>query len=47
MQPLYAGVVSLCEDTQFTLTFHREDTMAAAKGKDYHRTHTRTHTEKK
>ena len=31
-QPLYAGVVSLCEDTEFTITFHRKDTLAAAKG---------------
>ena len=32
-QPLYAGVVSLCEDTEFTITFHRKDTLAAAKGR--------------
>ena len=32
LQPLYAGVVSLCEDTEFTITFHRKDTLAAAKG---------------
>ena len=32
LQPLYAGVVGLCEDTQFTICFHREDTLAAAKG---------------
>ena len=34
-QPLYAGVVSLCEDAEFTITFHRKDTLAAAKGKRY------------
>ena len=34
-QPLYAGVVSLCEDAEFTITFHRKDTLAAAKGKQY------------
>ena len=33
-QPLYAGVVSLCEDTEFTVIFHRKDTLAAAKGND-------------
>ena len=34
-QPLYAGVVSLCEDTEFTIIFHRKDTLAAAKGNNH------------
>eukprot|EP00731_Ephydatia_muelleri_P008856 Em0004g1194a len=32
-RPLYAGVVGLCEDAQFTVCFHREDTLAAAKAR--------------
>lgn len=34
LQPLYAGVAGLCEDAQFTICLHREDTLAAAKGDD-------------
>ena len=32
LQPLYMGVVGLCEETEFTVCLHREDTLAAAQG---------------